>query len=195
MINLQDTTSKPVTETFDTLGVSMTKVVNGSEQLKTPIELIYELADAYNSLPEGDIMRANILNEIGQKRHANTLASILSDMDGYNDMLELYNSNLADDSAFREAEKSANNLSGSLNRLSNTWTDTVENILNSETLKGGIDFLNGALTLVNKLTESLGTLGTIGLGGGIFAGLNNVGKPKMYGFAKYADNYKCSLGY
>ena len=71
LINLQDTTSKPVTETFDALGISMTKVVDGAERLKTPIELIYELADAYNSLPEGDVMRANILNEIGQKRHAN----------------------------------------------------------------------------------------------------------------------------
>lgn len=70
LINLQDTTSKPVKDTFDALGISMTKVVNGAEQLKTPIELIYELADAYNSLPEGDVMRANILNEIGQKRHA-----------------------------------------------------------------------------------------------------------------------------
>lgn len=109
LINLQDTTSKPVTDTFDALGISMTKVVDGAETLKTPIELIYELADAYNSLPEGDIMRANILNEIGQKRHANTLASILGDMDSLNHMLELYNSNLADDSAYNEAMKSANN--------------------------------------------------------------------------------------
>ena len=70
LINLQDTTSKPVTDTFDALGISMTKVVDGAEKLKTPIELIYELADAYNSLPEGDVMRANILNDIGQKRHA-----------------------------------------------------------------------------------------------------------------------------
>lgn len=70
LINLQDTTSKPVTETFDELGISMTKVVDGAERLKTPIELIYELADAYNSLPEGDVMRSKILNEIGQKRHA-----------------------------------------------------------------------------------------------------------------------------
>lgn len=195
MINLQDTTSKPVTETFDALGISMTKVVNGSEQLKTPIELIYELADAYNSLPEGDIMRANILNEIGQKRHANTLASILGDIESLDHMLGLYNSNLADNSAYNEAMKSANNLSGSLNRLSNTWSDTVENILNSDTLKAGIDALNGLLSIVNEVTSSLGSLGTIGLVGGLFAGLNNVGKPKMYGFVKYADNYKCSLGY
>ena len=181
LINLQDTTSKPVTETFDALGISMTKVVDGAERLKTPIELIYELADAYNSLPEGDVMRANILNEIGQKRHANTLASILSDMESYEKMLDLYSSSSADGSAFREAEKSANNLQGSLNKLGNTWTDTVENIANSDTLKGVVNTLNFILTGVNKLTDALGSLGSIGLGAGLFMGLKNVGRPKMFG--------------
>ena len=175
LINLQDTTSKPVTDTFDALGISMTKVVDGAEKLKTPIELIYELADAYNSLPEGDVMRANILNDIGQKRHANTLASILSDMEGYQKMLDLYNNTSANGSAFKEAEKSANNLSGSLNRLSNTWTDTVENIVNSDTLKGAVNLLNSLLTGVNKLTDALGSLGTIGLGAGLLASFKNAG--------------------
>mgnify|MGYP002514866031 CR=1 FL=1 len=179
LINLQDTTSKPVTETFDALGISMTKVENGAERLKTPIELIHELADAYNSLPEGDIMRANILNEIGQKRHANTLAAVLSDMESYNKMLELYNSNLANDSAYREAEKSANNFSGSLNKLRNTWTDTVDNILNSDTLTTGVNVLNDLLGMVNKLTDALGGLGTVGLAGGLLAGIKNVGQAKM----------------
>lgn len=167
MINLQDTTSKPVTETFDALGISMTKVVDGAERLKTPIELIYELADAYNSLPEGDVMRANILNEIGQKRHANTLASILSDMEGFESMLDLYNNSSADGSAFREAEKSANNLQGSLNRLSNTWVDTVENIADSDLLKGTVNTLNWLLTGVNNLTDALGSFGSIGTIAGI----------------------------
>lgn len=175
LINLQDTTSKPVTETFDALGISMTKVVDGAERLKTPIELIYELADAYNRLPEGDVMRANILNEIGQKRHANTLASILSDMESYEKMLSLYSDSSADGSALREAEKSTNNLTGSLNKLSNTWTDTVENILDSDTLKTGVNMLNGLLTGVNKLTDALGSLGSIGLGAGLIAGIKNVG--------------------
>lgn len=189
LINLQDTTSKPVTETFDALGISMTKVENGAERLKTPIELIHELADAYNSLPEGDIMRANILNEIGQKRHANTLAAVLSDMESYNKMLELYNSNLADGSAYREAEKSANNFSGSLNKLRNTWTDTVDNILNSDTLTTGVNVLNDLLDMVNKLTDALGGLGTVGLAGGLFAGIKNVGQAKMWACLIYA--YPC----
>ena len=195
MINLQDTTSKPVTKTFDALGISMTKVVNGAERLKTPIELIYELADAYNSLPEGDVMRANILNEIGQKRHANTLASILSDMESYEKMLDLYSSPSADGSAFREAEKSANNLQGSLNKLSNTWIETVESIANTNTLKGAVDFLNTLLEGVNavvagydKLSSSVNTLfgllgkdgssigGTLGIVAGLLMKKNGVGE-------------------
>ena len=179
LINLQDTTSKPVTDTFDALGISMTKVVDGAEKLKTPIELLYELADAYNSLPEGDVMRANILNDIGQKRHANVLASILSDMSGYQKMLDLYNSTSANGSAFKEAEKSSNNLTGSLNRLSNTWTDTVENIVNSDTLKGAVNLLNSLLTGVNKLTDALGSLGTIGLGAGLLASFKGAGRVKI----------------
>ena len=97
-------------------------------------------------------------------------------MEGYQKMLDLYNNTSANGSAFKEAEKSSNNLTGSLNRLSNTWTDTVENIVNSDTLKGAVNLLNSLLTGVNKLTDALGSLGTIGLGAGIFAGIKNIGK-------------------
>lgn len=97
-------------------------------------------------------------------------------MEGYQKMLDLYNNTSANGSAFKEAEKSANNLSGSLNRLSNTWTDTVENIVNSDTLKGAVNLLNGLLTGVNKLTDALGSLGTIGVIGGGILGANNLGK-------------------
>lgn len=175
LINLQDTTSKPVTETFDALGISMTKVVNGAETLKTPIELIHELADAYNSLPEGDVMRANILNEIGQKRHANTLASILSDMEGYRDMLDLYNSTSANDSAFREAQKSAENWSGTWNKVKNTWSDLLQNFANTDVIVGALNVLNDFIGALDKL----GTVGTLALGGGLFARIKNVGGLKM----------------
>ena len=37
-------------------------------------------------------------------------------------------------SAAREAEKSANNWEGSMNKLHNTWTDIVGNVLNSDAI-------------------------------------------------------------
>ncbi len=161
-INLQDTTSKPVVEAFNSVGISMTKMVDGSERLKTPIELLKELSAAFKSLPDGDIRKANILTDIGKKYHANTLAAILSDWSNFEDMLKLYSDPSASGSALREAEKSANNLEGSLNRLNNTWTDTVGNIANADILKNGVNFLNELLGVVNKLTDSLGSVGSIG---------------------------------
>lgn len=70
-INLQDTTSKPIQEAFDSVNISMTEMVNGSEKLKTPIELIKELSAAFTSLDEGDTRRANILSDIGGRLYHN----------------------------------------------------------------------------------------------------------------------------
>lgn len=90
------------------------------------------------------------------------MAAILSDWSNFEDMLKLYSDSSASGSALREAEKSANNLEGSLNRLNNTWTDTVGNIANADILKNGVNFLNELLGVVNKLTDSLGSVGSIG---------------------------------
>ncbi len=70
-INLQDTTSKPIQDAFASVDISMTKLVNGSEKLKTPIELIKELSEAFTSLEEGDTRRANILSDIGGRFYHN----------------------------------------------------------------------------------------------------------------------------
>lgn len=66
-INLQNTTNKKIVSTFESVGISMTKMANGSEVLKTPIELLKELSQVYNALPEGDTKRANIIQNIGGK--------------------------------------------------------------------------------------------------------------------------------
>lgn len=66
-INLQNTQNKKISGTFDELGISMTKMVGDSEQLKTPIELFKELSEVYNALPEGSVEKANILTNIGGK--------------------------------------------------------------------------------------------------------------------------------
>lgn len=54
-----------------------------------------------------------------------------------------------------EATKSANNWEGSLNRLSNTWTDTVQNFVNSDDIITVINSFNGFLTVVKNIIEEL----------------------------------------
>ena len=92
----------------------------------------------------------------------------------YEEMLQQYEAGSG--SMAREAEKTANSLEGSLNRLSNTWTDTIENIANSESLTNIVNGLNSILTSINNITKTLGGAGSILAGTALFAGLKNVGE-------------------
>lgn len=199
-INLQDTTSKPIQDAFAAVNISMTKMVDGAEKLKTPIELIKELSKAFTSLDEGDTRRANILSDIGGKYHANTLAAILSDLDSYNQMLDYYSKGQG--SAAKEAQKTAESWEGMFNTLENDWTEFVNNFANSDFFKSliesarrFIDVLSDAssplnflltqfanlLELATKFTDKIGLIPTI------FAGLSlkNVGELIL----KYARSY------
>lgn len=177
-VTLQDTASQSVATAFDSVGISMTKIADGSEKLKTPVELLKELSAAYNKFPEGDTKRAAILTEIGNGANADALSAILSDWESYESMLNLYPQGMG--SAAEAAEKSADSIEGSLNRLSNTWTDTVENIANSDAVLTVVNALNGLLGIVNNVTDALGSFGTIGLGAGLFAGVKNIGMTYEY---------------
>lgn len=152
-VNLQDTSNKKIVDTFDALGVSQTKFVDGAEQLKTPIELLKELAVAYNNLPEGSTLKADVLRNIGQKRQANVLAAILGGISSgdYDKMLNDYSQGKG--SAMVEAEKSAENLEGRLNSLSNSWTEFVSKFAQTDSLKGGISFLDGIVSSMTELQD------------------------------------------
>ncbi len=190
LINLQNITSSKIVKTLNAANASMTEMVNGAEKLRNPIAILRDLAVTFNKLDEDDPLRAEILTNIGQKYHATKLSALLQNMGMYDKMLKDYSE--GEGSAFEEAQKSANNLTGSLNRLSNTWTGTVNNIVNSKALTTGVNTLNGLLGIINQITDALGSWGSIGLGAGIFAGFKNVGRPKMYGLTNYcfeiADN-------
>ncbi len=67
-----------------------------------------------------------------------------------------------------EAEKTAKNWEGVSNRVANIWTSIVNNVANSDAIIAGTTALGNFLEVINKITSSLGSLGTIGLGAGIF---------------------------
>ena len=132
----------------------------------------------YNRLDEDDPDRAALISDIGGKYRANILANLLKQWSTVEKIMADYED--ASGSMAREAEKSANNLEGSLNRLSNTWTDTVSNIADPDILTNAVNVFNELLTGVNKLTDGLGTLGTVGLAAGAFLGSKNDGRHKMF---------------
>lgn len=159
------------------LGVSLKETKNGVLETRDAMDVLKELSEEYVKLDENDLRRTELLNSVGGKLRATQLDALLRNFDTYETMLQQYADGTG--SMAREAEKTANSWEGSLNRLENIWTDTVENVANSDAIITVINGFNGLLSIVNEVTSALGSLGTIGLGAGIFAGFKNVGEGKM----------------
>lgn len=172
-VNLQNTSSDKILNTLKEAGTSMTEIKDGAERLRSPIAILKDLAKTYNSLDKDDPLRADITRNIGGKHYANVLGSTLDNFEQYSKMLQDYSE--GDGSAMEEAQKSAHNLTGELNTLGNTWTSTVNNIINADDLTKVVRNLNSLLSAVDEITGVLGTTGTIGVGAGLIANAKNVG--------------------
>lgn len=177
-INLQNTGNSKIVSTLEKAGVSMTKIENGAQKLRTPIEILNDLQKVFKTLDQDDPLRSEILTNIGQKYHANKLSAILTGWSDYEKMLKDYSE--GEGSAQSEAEKSANNLEGSLNKLSNTWTGVVNSFANSQGLTSAVKVLSSLLSVVKDITTTLGSSGTIASAIGAFLSVKDLGENKYY---------------
>jgi TP901 family phage tail tape measure protein len=154
------------------LGVSLKETKNGILQTRDAMEVLKELSEAYNKLDKNDLRRTNLLNSVGGKLRSTQLDAILRQWDMYENMLQQFSEGSGTMAA--EAEKTASSWEGSLNRLHNTWVNTVGNIVNSDFVITITNGFNGLLSVINKVTSKLGSLGTITAGIGIFNIFKNV---------------------
>ena len=160
------------------LGVSLKETKNGVLETRDAMDVLKELSEEYVKLDENDLRRTELLNSVGGKLRATQLDALLRNFDTYETMLQQYADGTG--SMAREAEKTANSWEGSLNRLENTWTDTVENVANSDAIITILNSFNGLLSIINEVTSALGSLGTIGVIGGGILGAKNAGREKCY---------------
>lgn len=176
-VNLSDVTNKERMKAFETLGVDVYKFVDGVKQVKTPIELLGELSEVFNSLSEGDEKRNILLNDIGTKHHANTLAAILQDWQSMEGVMNTYYEGMG--SAEKEAEKSANNLSGNINRLKNSITDLVQDFADAEDITTFFSVLDKGVSTVDTLIEKFGLLKTTIVAISAIKFGKNIGRTKL----------------
>ena len=155
------------------LNVSLKETRNGVTSLRDPMEVLGDLADEYAKLDFSDSRRTDLLDAVGNAQSADALNAILGNYDMCEKMLQEYADGTG--SLAAEAEKMADTWEGSLNRLSNTWTDTVGNIVDSDAVVAAVNGLNGLLSVANSLTDVLGSLNTFSVIGGGIAGAKGLG--------------------
>lgn len=143
---------KKVEATCNSVGVSLKTVKDGVVELRNPIDIIRELSEAYNTLDVMDARRAQITDNIAGKHRSNILASILTNFDQYDKMLQDYSEGSG--SAMREAMKTADSWEGRLNSLSNQWTEFVSGFVNTDLVKGGITGIEGMVNAFDKLNDA-----------------------------------------
>lgn len=190
LVNLQNVGSDKITGTLQKAGASMTKFANGTEQLRNPISILNDLAETYNNLSDTDPLKQEILTNIGQKYHANKLAALLTGWDDYKKMLTDYSEGVG--SAEEEAEKSANNWQGNLNKLSNSFTELVGTVVNSGEMTTIIKGLNTFTNAITGVTSSTGALGTLLMGIGAYQGFKNKDNIKNVGGKSIVQSYNFS---
>ena len=156
------------------LNVSLKETKNGVTSLRDPMEVLKDLSEAYSKLNTGDARKANLLDAAGGGINADALEAVLNNFSLYEQMLSHYTQGAG--SMAQKAAQTADSWEGSMNRLSNTWTDTIGNIADSDAVITLVNGLNGLLSVINSITAGLGSFGTIGIGAGLFAGLKNIGK-------------------
>ena len=160
------------------LNVSLYETKNGANALRDPLDVIRDLAREYSNLNSLDTRKADLLSAVGDGTNAEGLQAILENYSLYEEMLQNYSQGAGSLDAV--ASKTADSWEGSLNRLSDTWTETIGNIADSDAIVTIINSLNSLLSAGNSLTGWLGSASTIGLGAGLLAGIKNVGRDKMF---------------
>ncbi|MCM1201397.1 MAG: phage tail tape measure protein [Bacteroides fragilis] len=147
---------KKVEERCHSLGVELEYMKDGVATLRNPIEILKDLAEVYNSLPDSSAEKQGLIADLGGKYHANALSALLSQWDLYEKMLSEFSQGAG--SALEEAEKTANSWEGRLNSLQNSWDSFINTLTNKDAIMGGISFFDRLIQGAEKLTDSIGEI-------------------------------------
>ena len=133
--------------------------------------IMTELAGKWDNLTDAE--KSNISFSLAATRQTNLLSAILSN---FSDSMQLAEeATNANGSALENQNKYMESFSGHLQSLETEAKIAWLNILDSETLKSGVDLLTGLVKVVGQLVDTFELLGTAAGIGGIVAGFKNVG--------------------
>lgn len=154
-----------------------------------PMQILREMSEQYTRLGESSPLRTELLNSVGGSYGSEALDALLENYNLYEKMLQDYADGGGTIAA--EAERTANSLTGELNRLSNSWTKFVNTVVSSEGLNSGAKLLNGMMVgltgfanVIDTITTGFGNLsgigGTLGAISGFLMNKNGSGERTMF---------------
>lgn len=143
------------------------------QTFKSTYQILQDLSQVWNSMT--DINQAAALELLGGKEQANILSSLIQNFSTAEEVIAT--SQNAAGSALAENEKKLDSINGKINQFKANFEALSASMIDSDAVKGVIDFGSGTLSGITELVNTLGTLptllATISAG---FAGFKTVGK-------------------
>lgn len=127
---------------------------------KSTYQIMDELSQKWQDLT--DIQQASITELIAGKRQGNIISSLMNNFDIAREALET--SIGAEGSAMQEHAKWMESIEAKLQKLTASWQSLSQTVVNSDIVKGGIDFLAFVVNLLDQIIGSIGSIGALGAG-------------------------------
>lgn len=130
-------------------------------EFKSTRQLLQEISEIYDQLTDKD--QAELLEALAGKQNGQAVSAILSNFDTVTASLE----SMANSAGNAEAEMAVamDSIDYKLNNVKETGTGIAQNLLGREEMKTILDMITSLGNALDWVTDKLGLLGTIGIGG------------------------------
>ena len=153
-------------------GITGFDIMKDKDTYKDIYDIVLGIGEKWKDL--NDIDRASLLEALAGKQQSNALASALNNIDILKKSYE--EATNAEGSARKENEEYAKSIQASIDLAKAKLEELANDFLNSNFFKGLIDSGGKLIDILDFIIDKVGVLGTIGIGVGAFAGIQNAGK-------------------
>ncbi len=137
--------------------LSGVNIMKDRDTFKSTYEILDELADKWDSLT--DVSKASILEDLAGKNRASVVAGMLENWDDAKKAMETAQKSAG--SAEAELETALDSVQGKLSQFQATFQSFSETVLDSDLVKGIIDFGTSALDAADGFTKWAGVIPTL----------------------------------
>lgn len=146
------------------------EVRSSSGEFRELDDVLGDLADKWDSL--SSVEQSNLSYELAGTRQRNILNGLLENWDLYEERVKNV-TNLEDSPTLKNQEKYAESMTGHLEELYAAVESFWATFIDTKSAKSAIDFLTNVIGLLEKLTKTFGSVGTIGAGMTLFSLFKN----------------------
>lgn len=157
-------------------GISLFEA-NDPNTYRSTYDILKDIADIWDEIQDKE--RAQLLEKLFGKQRAQVGAALISNFKQAEKAMDAMAGSAG--SASKELARAQDSIVFKLNALKETWVGVAQNLYDTRTIKNVIDLLTDMSGVIQTITKSLGTLGTVSAGVLGVQFIRSVGRPKMTG--------------